>query len=98
MKFQGHSRTSYLAAVSIAPSAGTLRAEVYSCLMRAGLSGMTDEELCDALRMGGSTERPRRVELVDGGWVVDSRARRFVRSGRLAVVWRAVGIREEDAT
>lgn len=40
--------------------------------------------------MGGSTERPRRVELVEGGHVVDSGLRRLTRSRRFAVVWRVV--------
>ena len=49
--------------------------------------GMTDEEIQDALRMNPSTQRPRRVELVEGGWIVDSQRRRRTRARRDAVVW-----------
>jgi hypothetical protein len=38
--------------------------------------------------MNPSTQRPRRVELVEGGWVEDSGERRPTRSGMDAVVWR----------
>lgn len=37
--------------------------------------------------MGGSTERPRRIELMHGGFVVDSGYRRFTKAKRSAVVW-----------
>ena len=87
MKYQSHSDTSLEAAERIEPTAGTLRAEVYSIIFAAGFEGATDEEICTALDMGGSTERPRRVELADGGFVMDSQRRRQTRSRRWAVVW-----------
>jgi transcription initiation factor IIE alpha subunit len=90
MKYQPHSGTSRLAALRIEPAARTLRAAVYSVIIKAGVSGATDEEICEALRMAGNTERPRRVELMDGGFVKDSSRRRHTRSGRQAVVWIAV--------
>ena len=85
------SETSRAAAERIAPNANTLRAAVYAFLVRCERHGATDEEVCDALGMGGSTERPRRVELVDGGFVVDSGRQRQTRSGRRAVVWMTKG-------
>jgi hypothetical protein len=92
MKYQRHSDTSVHAALSVEPNANTLRAEVYSFIVRSGPHGATDEEICEALHMGGSTERPRRVELMDGGFVRDSTNRRNTRSGRYAVVWIATSV------
>jgi hypothetical protein len=83
---QRHSRTSIGAAEAIEPSAGTLRHAVYS-LLHANPQGMTDEEMQTALVMNPSTQRPRRIELVDAGFVRDSGRTRLTRSGRNAVVW-----------
>ncbi len=38
--------------------------------------------------MNANTERPRRIELVAMGKVVDSHETRLTRSGRKAVVWK----------
>ena len=80
------SRTSQEAAVSIEPTAGTLRAKVLDYL-RKGRD--TDEGIQFALNMNPSTERPRRIELQKAGLVVDSGDRWTTASGRKAVVWRA---------
>jgi hypothetical protein len=93
MKYQGHSDTSYEAALEIEPSKDSLRAKVYSHIILCGLYGATDEELQLTLNMAGNTERPRRIELVDGGHVIDSNYRRKTKSGRDAVVWIATRIR-----
>jgi hypothetical protein len=85
-KYVGHSDTSRAAAIAIEPDANRLRAEVYSLLMRYS-QGLTDQEMQAHLGMPGSTQRPRRVELCDGGWVLDSGRKRFTSSGRLAVGW-----------
>ena len=87
MKAQMHSGTSRAAAISIAETAESLRAEVYRYIARCGAYGATDEETQTALHMVGNTERPRRIELFDAGIVADSGARRPTRSGRQAVVW-----------
>lgn len=79
--------TQRLAAVQAYPATGTWRRRVLAAVARAGERGMTDEELQDALHLNPSTERPRRVELVEGGWVEDSGRRRRTRSGRAAAVW-----------
>jgi len=85
--YQRHSATSREAYLRVLPDAATLRAKVYSYIVRQGTSGATDEEICDALKMGGSTERPRRIELVNGDLVVDSGRQKHTKSGRLAVIW-----------
>ena len=51
-------------------------------------SGCTDEQLQNALGLDGSTERPRRGELVTQGLVEDSGLRRKSASGRDCIVWR----------
>jgi len=65
----------------------TLREQVYRCIRDSG-DGMTDDDIQAALGLDGSTERPRRVELLHLHRIVDSGARRATRSGRQAVVWR----------
>lgn len=86
--YQRHSETSFDAASEIEPNAGTLRAKVLEFL-RALPSGATDEEIQLALEMNPSTQRPRRVELVDRGLVFDSGNVRLTKSKRRAVVWQA---------
>lgn len=88
--YQSHSPTSIAAAQEILPDAGTLRFAVYECIRGAGQRGCTDEEVQTILAMNPSTQRPRRVELVNKGLVWDSKAQRRTRSGRNAVVWVAV--------
>jgi hypothetical protein len=96
--FQSHSDTSREAAVSIIGRADTLRRQVYEAIFRAGPHGMTDEELQIDLAMNPSTERPRRVELVEGKAVKDSQRRRHTSSGRLAVVWIASNLPSTQRT
>lgn len=50
--------------------------------------GLTDEEVCKLTGLNPNAERPRRGELVAGGWVEDSGETRMVRSGRKATIWR----------
>ncbi len=85
-KFVSDSGTSEAAADAIEPKAGTLRAEVLAAI-RAANDGLTDHEMQSALAMNPSTQRPRRVELVEHGLVVDSGRTRCTPSGRQAVVW-----------
>jgi hypothetical protein len=58
-------------------------------LLRENAAGMTDEEQQVALAMNPSTQRPRRIELVRRGLVVEAGTRR-TSSCRMAVVWRAL--------
>lgn len=88
-KAQEHSEPSKEAARHIEPKRHALRVAVYQAFL-AARDGMTDEEMQDALGMEGSTERPRRVELVESGAVIDSGRTRSTKSGRQATVWVAV--------
>lgn len=82
--FQAHSDTSREAAVSIKASTATLREQVLEAIRR---HPSTDEGLSNRLALSPNTCRPRRVELVDRGLVVDSGRREKTASGRSAVVW-----------
>lgn len=84
---QRHSATSREAAARIVTGAKSLRGRVLMALLAAGPRGMTDEELQDGLLINPSTQRPRRVELVRMGLVLDSGTTRATRAGRRATVW-----------
>ena len=79
-----HPATSKAAALAVAPKAGTQRRRVLEAIAS---HPATDEELQARLAMSGNTERPRRVELVEGGWIRDSGARRPSMSGQESIVW-----------
>jgi hypothetical protein len=79
--------TSFAAAVSIEPHAGTLRAEVLSLIRDWGKFGRTDDEIEMKLGLRHQTASARRRELVLAGLIVDSGRKRATRSGRMAVVW-----------
>jgi hypothetical protein len=97
MRFQRHSETSRKAAVSALDFADTQRAKVYRFIREQGARGATDEEMQIALEMNPSTQRPRRVELVDDLLVVhDGGKRRKTMSGREAVVWEVVSQQQEQ--
>jgi len=88
---QVQSETSVEAAESITAKAGTLRLEVLEFIQFSGDHGATDEQIQTCLKMNPSTQRPRRIELVRGGYVVDSGRTRQTAAGRNATVWVAVG-------
>lgn len=83
--------TSVRAARRIQVKATTFRGQVHDAL-RAGPK--TDEEICEATGLRGSTVRPRRLELLRDALIEDSGHVRPTRSGREAIVWR---IRLEEA-
>lgn len=85
--FQRHSATSKAAALSAEPTAGTKRAIALAFLRGRGLVGATDEEMQELIPLTPNTQRPRRVELVKGKFVVDSGRTRKTRGGDEAVVW-----------
>ena len=87
--YQPHSETSREAAEAIEPDLGTLRGRVLAHIRECGPRGATDDEVQVALRMNPSTERPRRVELWERGWVFRTDQTRPTRSGRKATVWMA---------
>lgn len=83
---QEHSQPSVEAARAIEGVSGRYRVLVYQAL-KAASAGLTDQEICTVTGLDPSTERPRRVELVESGAVVDSLRTRSTRSGRSATVW-----------
>jgi predicted ArsR family transcriptional regulator len=90
-KYQPHSDTSREAAEQIEPREGTLRRLVLDYLRKFGPS--TDEQMQENLEMAQNTQRPRRIELVDRGFVRDSGRTAPTKSGRAAVLWE---IRPQD--
>jgi predicted ArsR family transcriptional regulator len=79
--------TSAAAAVANAPRSGTQRARVLIAVARHG--GLTDDEIGMVCGLSGNAVRPRRGELVQGGYVEDSGDRRPSAMGNEAVVWTA---------
>ena len=88
--YQAHSETSKAAAKEITPHINRCHRLILDYLKRVGIAGATDQELEDATGMGGSTVRPRRIELVKKELVEDSGRTRETRAGRKATVWVAV--------
>jgi transcription initiation factor IIE alpha subunit len=84
--FQSHSPTSQ-AAASAVENPSSARARVLQILRERG--PLTDNEIQELLRMDGSTERPRRIELRRARRIEIAGLRR-TRSGRLAVTWKAL--------
>lgn len=87
LKYVRGSYTSLAAAALAEPHAGTQRRRVFDEL-RKYPAGLTDHEMQAHLAMNPSTQRPRRVELVEKGLVIDSGFRRLTPSRRHAVVWK----------
>lgn len=83
-----HGDTPNAAASNVFLKTGQARRRVLEALVYV-LKTATDEELQDWLCMSQNTQRPRRVELVQLGYVEDSGERRKVKSGSNAVLWRA---------
>jgi hypothetical protein len=63
-----------------------LRGKVYRTVLRAGSRGMTREQIERKTRLGGSTARPRCIELIRLRLLVPSGEVRPTRSGRMAEV------------
>ncbi len=82
-----HPATSRESATKIAVSAISLRTKVHDFIMAARYYGATDEEMQDVMVMNPSTQRPRRIELVEMSLVRDSERVRKTKSGRNAIVW-----------
>jgi len=78
--------TSRAAAARIAPKTGTKRRLVLDAITTSP-DGLTDEEMQRLIPMSANTQRPRRVELVEGGFIKDSGRRRRTSSQDLAIVW-----------
>lgn len=86
-----HPNTSVQAAQSVRISAGSGRRLVFDYVVECGWYGATDEEIQTNTGLEGSTERPRRGELVTGGYLMDSGKRRKTHSGHNAIVWKHTG-------
>ena len=84
---RGQAATSHAAAVQELPATGSKRHAVYQFVLDHHEHGATDEEIQTGLDMNPSTQRPRRVELVEQGLLEDSGRTRLTRSRRSAVVW-----------
>ena len=81
------SATSAQAADSLTPATlNNMQRRVLE-LLAATPEGLTDEEMQRRLRMNPSTQRPRRIELVRRGLVVEAGTRKAM-SGRYATAWR----------
>ncbi len=69
---------------------GTQRKMVLDLIKSAYPDGYIDEEMVQILGMNPNSQRPRRVELVEDGWTVDSGLRRLTSYSEEAIVWRYV--------
>lgn len=88
----GSTGTSRRAAALVAPRVGTLQRRVLGLIERAVIvertGGLTDPELLTCLpELGPNSVRPRRVELLHAGWLVDSGHRRVAGHGAEHTVW-----------
>lgn len=81
--------TAVAAASRAAPGSGTQRGRVLRVIVDAGDEGATDEQVTERLGLPLNTVRPRRLELVEGGYVMDSGDTRATASGASAIVWLA---------
>lgn len=77
--------TSRAAAEKAKPLSASDRRRVLEVLVRFG--GQTDEQLQRYLGMPANTQRPRRLECVQAGWVVDSGQRGTTQTGSKAIKW-----------
>lgn len=81
-----HPSTAKMAAMAVIPRSGTARWKV---LQAVALVPRTDEQIQDDLHMSANTERPRRVELVEMGWIEEWKGHvGRTRAGLDAIVWR----------
>lgn len=92
LPYQPHSETSREAAVQAEPKSHTQRHAVLRVIRSHG--PCTDEFVQEILEMNPSTQRPRRIELVEGGLVRDSGRTAKTRSGRKAVLWESIDERK----
>jgi len=102
-KFQQHGQSETSREAAVRAPVKTSRRKVLEAFGRRAnwmtgllIEDLTDEEIQTRTGMNPSTERPRRVELVEMGLIEDSGVRRRTSSGRSAVVWKLteLGMRE----
>lgn len=80
-------QTARIAALRAMPRSGTQRRRVLALIRRKGAYGATDEEMQDILAMHHNSQTPRRKELEEGDWIIDSGRTRLTDSGSPAIVW-----------
>lgn len=81
---QHHSPTSKAAGRQIEAPRTSLRDRVLECIREHG--PLTDEEIQQRTGMNPSTQRPRRIELMRAGLIVEAGVKPTA-SGRKAVAW-----------
>lgn len=79
--------TSVMAALLTLPRTRTRRMAVLEAIAWAGEEGRTDDELILEMGIPHQSVGPRRLELVESGWIEDSTRRRKTRTGADAIVW-----------
>lgn len=79
--------TSIEAAEAIQPMLGRLQRMALTRIIAAGDSGMTAEEVANALQCDRVAIQPRTTELARKGLIRDSERRRNNHSGKRAIVW-----------
>jgi hypothetical protein len=83
-----HPETSHQAADKIEPITGQWRLDIYEFAAMAPAYGVTDDEIFKRWPdTPESTLRPRRTELCDAGWLIDSGKKRPNRRGNPCTVW-----------
>lgn len=83
--YDGQQETSELAALRNFPKSGTQRARVLESLWKE--PGM-DYDVAARLHIPRSSAGPRRLQLVQGGWVQDSGRTRITENDCEAIVWK----------
>ena len=83
--------TSIVAAASIAHQLGYLQAKVFQAIAKAGLQGLTTNELAEQLGIDRGSVQPRTSELRAKRRIRDSGHRRLNANGKKAIVWVANG-------
>jgi hypothetical protein len=78
--------TSFAAHRQIRRCAPAQRAKILGAL-RASPAPLTDEQIQEATGLNPSSERPRRIELVEAGEIVPAPVLSLTRSGRKAQAW-----------
>lgn len=79
--------TSRLALLKARPKIGTQRDRILKYVIACLDYGATDDEISADLCIPANSVRPRRVELVEGGWIHDSGKLRKNGFGNSCIVW-----------
>lgn len=69
------------------PRSATNRFRVLESIATGGPVGRTDDEVIVRTGLAHQSVGPRRLELLEGGWIEDSGRKRATRTGAQAIVW-----------